>query len=131
MRLLVMLACCLLLNGTVASQVVTTQTAAASASATQYVEIDGNKIGYRLLDRPLMASASTLAQADQLDQSAVQSIHRVRRFAHPGPGWFDQRSGSDFQPFRINDLEMVAQICFRWNPLTSWMRQIEGFQRAV
>jgi hypothetical protein len=24
----------------------------------------------------------------------------------------------------------VAQICPRWNPLTSWMRQIEDFQRA-
>jgi hypothetical protein len=27
--------------------------------------------------------------------------------------------------------EMVAQICPRWNPLTSWMRQIEDFQRAA
>ena len=26
---------------------------------------------------------------------------------------------------------MVDQIFPRWNPLTSWMRQIEGFQRAV
>jgi hypothetical protein len=26
---------------------------------------------------------------------------------------------------------LVAQICPRWNPLTRWMRQIEGFQRAV
>ncbi|HEX2462045.1 MAG TPA: hypothetical protein VHJ58_17995, partial [Vicinamibacterales bacterium] len=25
----------------------------------------------------------------------------------------------------------VAQIFPRWNPLTSWMRQIEGFQRAA
>ena len=25
---------------------------------------------------------------------------------------------------------MVAQIFPRWNPLTSWMRQIEDFQRA-
>ena len=39
--------------------------------------------------------------------------------------------GWRFQPFRINDLEMVAQICPRWNPLTSWMRQIEDFQRAA
>jgi hypothetical protein len=36
-----------------------------------------------------------------------------------------------FQPFRINDLELVAQIFPSWNPLTSWMRQIEGFQRAA
>ena len=39
--------------------------------------------------------------------------------------------GRRFQPFRINDLEMVAQICPRWNPLTSWMRQIEDFQSAA
>jgi len=39
--------------------------------------------------------------------------------------------GSDFQPFRINDLELVPHIFPRWNPLTSWMRQIEDFQRAA
>jgi hypothetical protein len=39
--------------------------------------------------------------------------------------------GWRFQSFGINDLEMVAQICPRWNPLTSWMRQIEDFQRAA
>ena len=39
--------------------------------------------------------------------------------------------GSDFQPCRINDLETVAQICPRWNPLTSWIRQIEDFQKAA
>jgi hypothetical protein len=39
--------------------------------------------------------------------------------------------GYRFHPFRINDLELVAQIFPRWNPLTSWMRQIEDFQRAA
>ena len=39
--------------------------------------------------------------------------------------------GSDFQSFRINDLEMVAQIFPRWNPLTSWMRQFEDLQRVA
>jgi hypothetical protein len=28
-------------------------------------------------------------------------------------------------------VRLVAQICPRWNPLTSWMRQIEHFQRAA
>jgi hypothetical protein len=28
-------------------------------------------------------------------------------------------------------LRLVAQICPRWNPLTSWMRHIEEFQRAA
>jgi hypothetical protein len=36
-----------------------------------------------------------------------------------------------FKSFIISDLEMVAQIFPRWNPLTSWMRQIEDFQRAA
>ena len=39
--------------------------------------------------------------------------------------------GWRFQPSRISDLELVAQIFPRWNPLTSWMRQIEDFQRAA
>ena len=39
--------------------------------------------------------------------------------------------GGRFKSFRINDLEMVTQIFPRWNPLTSWMRQIEDFQRAA
>ena len=30
-----------------------------------------------------------------------------------------------------HERRMVAQIFPRWNPLTSWMRQIEGFQRAA
>jgi hypothetical protein len=38
--------------------------------------------------------------------------------------------GSRFLPFRIIRLELVAQIFPRWNPLTSWIRQIEDFQRA-
>ena len=30
-----------------------------------------------------------------------------------------------------HERRMVAQICPRWNPLTSWMRQIEDFHRAA
>jgi hypothetical protein len=39
--------------------------------------------------------------------------------------------GRRFQSLRINDLELVDQICPRWNPLSSWMRRIEDFQRAA
>jgi hypothetical protein len=31
----------------------------------------------------------------------------------------------------VHERRMVAQIFPRWNPLTSWMRQIEDFQRAA
>jgi hypothetical protein len=39
--------------------------------------------------------------------------------------------GYRFRPFGIKDLELVAQIFTSWNLLTSWMRQIEDFQRAA
>jgi hypothetical protein len=32
---------------------------------------------------------------------------------------------------KVETERMVAQIFPRWNPLTSWMRQIEDFQRAA
>jgi hypothetical protein len=33
---------------------------------------------------------------------------------------------------RLNhERRLVAQIFPRWNPLTSWMRQIDDFQRAA
>jgi hypothetical protein len=35
------------------------------------------------------------------------------------------------QAFKINILEMVDQIFASWNPLTSWLRQIVGLQRAA
>jgi hypothetical protein len=38
--------------------------------------------------------------------------------------------GWRFQPFRINDLELVDQIFTSWNPLTSWFRQIDDIRAA-
>ena len=35
--------------------------------------------------------------------------------------------GSRFQSFKINDLEMVAQIFPRWNRLEDWLREAEGY----
>ena len=35
------------------------------------------------------------------------------------------------RPLDGSNENLVAQICPRWNPLTSWMRQIEDFQRAA
>ena len=43
-------------------------------------------------------------------------------------GRFDQWSGSRFQSFGINDLEMVDQMFASWNRIASWLRQIDGFQ---
>jgi hypothetical protein len=38
---------------------------------------------------------------------------------------------SYLRPIRQGDEHLVAQIFPRWNPLTSWIRQIEDFQRAA
>jgi hypothetical protein len=36
--------------------------------------------------------------------------------------------GTDFQPFAINDLEMVNQNSASWNPMTSWLRRIDALR---
>jgi hypothetical protein len=38
---------------------------------------------------------------------------------------------SYLNPISEAEKELVAQIFPRWDPLTSWMRQIEDFQRAA
>ena len=39
--------------------------------------------------------------------------------------------GWRFQSFRINNLEMVAQICPRWNRVADWLRETEHFSTAA
>jgi hypothetical protein len=39
--------------------------------------------------------------------------------------------GNDFQPFRINDLEMVDQNSASWNRLTGWLRRVEALRAAA
>jgi hypothetical protein len=41
-----------------------------------------------------------------------------------GVGW-------RFQSFKINDLEMVAQIFPRWNRVADWLREAEGYAAAA
>jgi hypothetical protein len=36
-----------------------------------------------------------------------------------------------FQPFKINDLELVAQIFPRWNRVADWLREAERFSTAA
>jgi hypothetical protein len=42
-------------------------------------------------------------------------------------GWLANRSSLTI----AGERRLVAQIFPRWNPLTRWMRQIEGFQKAA
>jgi hypothetical protein len=39
--------------------------------------------------------------------------------------------GVSFQPFRINDLELVAQIFPRWNRLQPWFELVGAFKDAA
>ena len=39
--------------------------------------------------------------------------------------------GRRFQPCRINNLEMVAQICPRWNRTADWLRAAEQYSLAA
>jgi hypothetical protein len=39
--------------------------------------------------------------------------------------------GAIFQPFKINDLEMVGQICARWNRLQPWFALAEALKNAA
>jgi hypothetical protein len=64
------------------------------------------------------------------DNRTSEGTHVAGRVRQPYGGSING-VGVRFQAFRINDLELVAQIFPRWNPLTSWMRQIEDFQRAA
>jgi hypothetical protein len=46
----------------------------------------------------------------------------------PTTGGSINEVGWRFQPFRINDLEMVDQMFASWNRIASWLRQIDGLQ---
>jgi site-specific DNA recombinase len=60
----------------------------------------------------------------KLEGLFVEELERMQ----PTPGY---GVGGRFQSFTINDLEMVAQICPRWNPLTSWLQEIQFFRTAA
>ena len=36
--------------------------------------------------------------------------------------------GGRFRSFEISNLEMVDQMCVSWNPLRSWLRQLDGLR---
>jgi hypothetical protein len=39
--------------------------------------------------------------------------------------------GLRFQPFRINDLEMVDQTGASWNRIVIWLRRVEALRQAA
>jgi hypothetical protein len=49
----------------------------------------------------------------------------------PPTGGSINEVGWRFQSFEINDLELVDQNSASWNPLLSWLRQLEALRRAA
>jgi hypothetical protein len=74
-------------------------------------------------------------------QSSLEQRQRLQRLFFPEGVAFSGKAfdrtavtSSLFEYLRPHDgskENVVAQICPRWNPLTSWMRHIEDFQRAA
>jgi hypothetical protein len=66
-------------------------------------------------------------------QLAVSTFTRICRYTMgpPTTGGSIKELGWSFQPFRINDLELVAQIGPRWNRLANWLREAERFSTAA
>ena len=62
---------------------------------------------------------------DRCTTDALQQPHDISHSGSIyGVGW-------RFQSFRINDLEMVAQICPRWNRLQPWFELVGAFKDAA
>jgi len=74
---------------------------------------------------------SLIRLADTDDDDAIVVIDFQQLLGLQTGYRFDIWIGSDRKSLEIKRLELVAQIFPRWNPLTSWMRQIEDFQRAA
>jgi hypothetical protein len=82
-------------------------------------------------------------EEDKVDPLASGTRHRTQRFRtllHNGrtaAATRHRHSGSiygvagRFQPFRINNLELVAQICPRWNRLQPWFELVGAFKDAA
>ena len=49
----------------------------------------------------------------------------------PIAGGSNSGLGPLFQPFGINNLELVAQTSASWNPLTSWLETVDALRRAA
>ena len=49
----------------------------------------------------------------------------------PTTGGSINEVGWRFQPFRINDLEMVELTGASWNPVVSWLRHVEALRSAA
>ena len=74
-------------------------------------------------------------QASLAQRQRFQQLFFPEGIAFDGKGFVGTRvttpAFSYLREIETGNERMVAQIFPRWNPLTSWMRQIEGCQRAA
>jgi len=90
---------------------------------------------WRFAERLLPRTADLWVQASLDQRQRLQQLFFPQGVAFDGNGVVGAAvtapAFSYSQPVADGKERMVAQIFPRWNPLTSWMRQIEGFQRAA
>ena len=86
-------------------------------------------------ERVLPRAADLWVQATLEQRQRFQQLFFPDGIAFDGKGFVGTRvtapAFSYLRPIEDRNERMVAQIFPRWNPLTSWMRQIEEFQRAA
>src|SRR4029453_1012902 len=86
-------------------------------------------------ERVLPRASDLWVQASLEQRQRFQQLFFPDGIAFDGKGFVGTRvTARAFSYLRENETvneRLVAQIFPRWNPLTSWMRQIEGFQRAA
>ena len=54
----------------------------------------------------------------------------VYQRTHAGTSGSTNCVGGRFRSFEISNLEMVDQMCVSWNPLRSWLCQLDGLRRT-
>jgi hypothetical protein len=86
-------------------------------------------------ERVLPRAADLWVQASLEQRQRFQQLFFPDGIAFDGKGFVGTcvtaPAFSYLREIETENERMVAQICPRWNPLTSWMRQIEDFQRAA
>ena len=108
------------------------------------VEIDrhGSKVEEFDVEGILNFAERVLPRASDLwIQASLEQRQRLQRLFFPEGVAFSGKAFDrtvvtsslfeDLRPPDASNENLVAQIFPRWNPLTSWMRQIEDFQRAA
>ena len=86
-------------------------------------------------ERVLPRAADLWVQASLEQRQRFQQLFFPDGIAFDGKGFVGTRATAPgfnyLQPIQAGNEGLVAQIFARWNPLTSWIREIDGFQQVA